>query len=158
MKTSRWTYFLFGLLVLLLVLSMASCKTTYHYKRILKKNPDFFRVDTTTTRTVIDVPEVSTTFHCDSIGTSPVVLRIPANTKYDTITRFVTIRLSKSDSSQITAAVDCPDVEIIEKKIPEPYPVYLQPSFWKKAEIFGAGALALLFAVVIFIFIKKIFL
>ena len=134
----------FSLLVLI------GCSPNFHYKRIIKKDPGFFRVDTTTTIKV------------SQREIKPYTVRfkpIPLDTlEFIDIRDSVRVRvITHYDSIEVRA--DCPDHEIIEveKKVPEPYPVYVKPSLWEKLK-YGLFIFAgfLIFSFLVFIVFRLV--
>lgn len=139
---------------MLIILGFMSCSAGFHYKQTVKKDPDFFDIDTTTIRTNITIPPVTTSIDCDSISTDPVVITLPSitNTRVDT----VTITIFKKPNGKISATVDCPDSEIITKMVPEPYPVYVQPSLKTKIRFAVGGLFGCIVIIVLIWIIRKI--
>jgi hypothetical protein len=139
---------------MILLFSLLSCKASYHYKQILKKDPAFFAVDTTTVRTSIPIAPVTTSIDCESLTTEPIVIRLPANVNQRKDS--VSITLSKEPNGNIRATVDCPDSEVITKMVPEPYPVYVKPSLKEKLRFAAGGLFGCIAVMLIFLALKKI--
>jgi hypothetical protein len=137
---------------MILLFSLLSCKASYHYKQILKKDPAFFAVDTTTVRTSIPIAPVTTSIDCESLTTEPIVIRLPASNRIDT----VTITLFREINGAINTTVDCPDSEVITKMVPEPYPVYVKPSLKEKLRFAAGGLFGCIAVMLIFLALKKI--
>jgi len=138
------------IIVILVAILVSCCSPNFHYKRILKKDKDFFVVDTT-----ISIKVRQKEIKPVTVAFKPV----PLDTIYYTDIRdSVQIRIiTFTDSIQVTA--DCPDSKeiTIEKKVPEPYPVYVKPSLWDKIKygLIIAGSILFLFLVV-FIVIRLV--
>ncbi len=145
MKILKFVTFL---IFLFLLFGFLSCKSSFHYKRILKKDPAFFNIDTTTIKTVIEIPPINTAIDCDLISTTPTVLRLPAVSKTKTDT--VTITLYRDQSGLINTTVDCPDSETIIQKIPEPYPVYVKPTIWQVSRLAAIAVIIILGSLFVF--------
>jgi hypothetical protein len=144
---------LFIIMVILLI-GLVSCSANWHLKRAVKKDPSLLEPQTPQV-TQIKSEVVSLGFNCDSVKRNGVTLIIPRKRedgKTDTVK--VEFKPNPVDSSAIMALVKCPDPKVI--KYP-PQIVKLKPTFWEKAEYFGAGMLGLIFIVIlIFIFRKFI--
>lgn len=126
-------------IVIFLTAGLSCCSPTWHYRRILEKDPDYFRTDTATTIRDIQVPVFQYAYNCDSLKIwKRIELAVPIIREDG---RQDTARVStmyNESTGQTETTVDCPDAQIIEKQIPEPYPVYLIPKK-EKAKWFAAG-------------------
>ena len=127
---------------LILILLLAGCSPNFHYKRILKKDPSFFRVDTTTTIKVSRKP------------IKPYTVRfkpLPIDTlEFVQIKDSVKIKiLTYHDTIQVTA--ECPPEKTIEieRQVPEPYPVYVKPTLWEKIK----SGLVITLGLIVFFFL-----
>ena len=140
--------FITFLIFLFLLFGFLSCKSSFHYKRIIKKDPTFFKIDTTTIKKVIEIPPVNTAIDCDLISTTPTVLRLPAVSKTKTDT--VTITQYSDQSGLINTTVDCPDSETLIQKLPEPYPVYAKPTIWQVSRLAAIAVIIILGRLVVF--------
>jgi hypothetical protein len=138
---------------MILLFSLLSCKASYHYKQILKKDPAFFAVDTTTVRTSIPIAPVTTSIDCESLTTEPIVIRLPANVNQRKDS--VSITLSKEPNGNISATVDCPDSEVITKMVPAPYPVYVKPSLKEKLRLSAVIFICILIPFLIIMMVSK---
>jgi len=145
---------IFFVLWIIIIFCFCSCKADYHYKRIVKKEPDYFKVDTTTKKEIIKLTPVNTAIDCNTITAEPIVVQLPTtvNQRVDT----VTITLFKEIDGSINTTVDCPDVEVITKTVPEPYPVYVEPSLKEKLRFAAGGLFGCIAVILLFLALKKI--
>ena len=131
--------------LIILLISLIGCSPGFHYKRIIKKDPSFFRVDTTTTIKVSEKPIKPYT-----VKFKP----LPIDTlEFVDVRDSVRIRvLTHHDTIQVTA--ECPPEKTVEvyKNIPEPYPVYVKPTLWEKLK-YGLIIAGSLFVLIFFVFI-----
>ena len=134
-------------IILALLIALCSCSSNYHYQRIIKKDPTFFRVDTVTQIEHIPIPTITTPFECPGLKSPIQIIEIPVyipradgSTRADTATLTIT---KHPTTHQPQAAIDCPDVEVVTKYVPEPYPVYVAPSWKEKIKAGALGAVAI---------------
>lgn len=146
---------LIGFIIILFLI--CGCSSQYHYKRILKKDPTFFKVDTTIIK--LDAPTVTTSFDCnklirDGLPTFVTIPRTYTDERGRTKTDSVRVKFMAVDSAMIRAEIDCPEPEV--RMVPEPYQVYVQPTLKEKLKAGASGAAILILLLALIWLARKI--
>jgi len=158
-----------AIILIIAVALLSGCSATWHVKQAYRKDPSLF--DTIVVRVVkpMEVPEVTTNFDCfelmkagEIVLYSPVLITNPVTGEVneDSVRLQLTVATDSTGqaTSQIAAAIDCPDAEVIYETRIIP-PIVVQPSFWDKAKWgaigFAISILAFLLLNIILPFLRK---
>jgi hypothetical protein len=123
------------ILIMVMILMMMSCNTQRRAFRSLERAhrlaPELFQSDTNRTYTSIKTPAVSGVVQ---ISQKPVTIQFPRQYTIEGRVIRDTIRatLTKLDSLNIQAEIECPDVQVETVEIKVPYPVVGPISFKEK--------------------------
>lgn len=145
--------------LLAIILLLSSCSAEYHKRRMFKKDPDIFEVESKREKQAIPTPSVTQVFDCDSLKRNGITLITPRAyiVNGDAIKDTVKTNARMNDKGEVELKVECPDAQIIIETVPEPYPVYVKPSLLEKMK-FGACSLGIvLLLYVVFRLFKEAF-
>lgn len=143
-KRKIWIYSLW-LLAIIVLYTCTGCSAQWHLRTALRKDPSISDSDTVTRLVPMNIPSITTSFDCSKLMkpakielyslvtiTNPVTKR----TYIDTV--FVNLHTSDS-TGQVTATVDCPDVEVAIQTINNR--TYIKPTLIDMWPIFILGLL-----------------
>lgn len=166
----NWKKALAKLILLLITLGfiagLSSCsvqkRAQRHLRRAVKLDPSIFNLDTVRTVTKVKTPPLTWKFNCEELqNKGEITLHVPR--EYETpdgkkVNDTGKVVLKSDENGNIQAISDCPPVEYIEIKVPAPYPVKINPTFWEKLEYIGGGVLGLAFVLIILWLIRRMVL
>jgi hypothetical protein len=126
--------------LLFIAFMLTSCSAHYHMRKMFEKDPDILKVEARTETSTIPTPIITQRLDFESLVRNGVTLITPRAyiIKGEPVIDTVKTVASINDDGEVELAIDCPDVKIVESFIPEPYPVYVEPSFIRKVlYVFG---------------------
>lgn len=158
MKTDE-KFIKLAILLTILMAALGSCSpklwsSEWHIKRALQKDPSLYdttarvaRVDTI----IREIPAASVGFFVER----DTIIQIRDSIQREISIKYVYIPQTDTSQAKGELEVDCPPEKIVEKVIEKPVPqlVYVEPSFWQRAE----WMVYLLIAVIIALILWRVY-